>query len=324
MTRTTINLAVVGTGAWARRYHFPALDALAHHPATVTRDLDVDLRLHGICSLEPDIAAQVADEIGFGRVYINLEALLADKDVDAIAVLVPPAAAHDVVGHVAEKGVPIFSEKPPGVTTEQAQWLADHVTVPNVLAFNRRFAPLNNTFKRLVDELNRITYVEGQFFRHNRIEDGFMVGTGIHWINFMAYIAGKIESVTTQWIPNAVTGTTERIAQLTFASGVPGQLQVLPCTGSQVERLIVHSNTRTLYLHGPLWDQPGRIIVHDRGQETVIDPEGQTPLPEIVRLGIVDEYVAFLTRACAGLPTRSNFQNAVNSMWVAEAMERRE
>ncbi|MBN1249374.1 MAG: hypothetical protein JXC32_17065, partial [Anaerolineae bacterium] len=143
--------------------------------------------------------------------------------------------------------------------------------------------------------------------------------TGIHWINFMDYVCGAIEDVVTQRIASPAC-TTSRIARFTFAGGIPGQLQVLPCTGSDVERLTVHSPTRTLYLHGPLWDQPGRIIVHDKGHEAVIDPEAQTPLPEIVRLGIVGEYVEFLTKACAGQPTRSNFQNAVNSMRVATAM----
>lgn len=322
MTQQTINLAFVGTGSWARRYHFPALDALAHNPGLVTDPTyDVDLALAGVFSLEPEMAARIADQIGFARVYESLDALIDDDTVDAVAVLVPPEAAHDVVRRVAEKGVPLFSEKPPGISTVQAQALAHAVTVPNVLAFNRRFAPLNNTFKQLVGQLESILYVEGQFFRHNRTEPEFMIGTGIHWINFMAYVCGEIESVVTQAIASPEC-TTSRVAQLTFADGIPGQLQVLPCTGSNVERLTVHSPSRTLYLHGPLWDHPGRIIVHDRSQEEVIDLEAEAPLPEVVRLGIVGEWVEFLTKACAGEPTRSTFQNGVNSMWVAEAMAR--
>ena len=42
---------------------------------------------------------------------------------------------------------------------------------------------------------------------------------------------------------------------------------------------------------------------------------------EIVERGIVGEYEEFFSRACAGLSTRSNFQNALNSMRVAEAIE---
>ncbi|MGC9521965.1 MAG: hypothetical protein ACP5HG_08810 [Anaerolineae bacterium] len=53
----------------------------------------------------------------------------------------------------------------------------------------------------------------------------------------------------------------------------------------------------------------------------VIEPEAPAPLPEIVRLGIVAEYVEFLTKACSGQPTRSNFQNAVNAMRAAEAID---
>lgn len=321
MVKKTIHLAFVGTGNWARRYHFPTLDALAHAPRTVVQPpLDVNLRLRGLFSLELETAERVADEIGFERVYESLDAMIDDAEVDAVAIAVPPTATHDVVLRVAQKGVPIFSEKPPGISTAQAQALADAVTVPNILAFNRRFAPLNNTFKALVDALETVTYVEGQFFRHNRAEPEFMIGTGVHWINFIEHICGEISEVEARRLTAPEAGATARIGHLTFASGVQGQLQVLPCTGSDVERLTVHSPTRTLYLHGPLWDQPGRIIVHNKGQETVIDPEARAPLPEIVRLGIAGEYVAFLTRACAGLPTRSSFQNAVNTLRIAEAM----
>ena len=323
MVRPTIRLAFVGTGAWARRYHFPALDALAHAPLTVVGpDFDVDLRLAGVTSLEPAVAAAAAADFGFERVYESLDALLDDREINAVAVAVPPAAAHDVVRRVAQKGVPLLSEKPPGISLAQAQALADTVQVPNVVAFNRRFAPLNTTFRELVANLDDMIYVEGQFFRHARAEPEFMIGTGIHWINYIEYVCGEIGEVKPARIAGRDAVATDRIAELTFADGTPGQLQVLPCVGSDVERLTVHGSTRTLYLHGPLWDQPGRIIVHDRGAETIIDPEARVPLPEVMRLGIVGEYVEFLTKACAGAPTRSNFRNAVNGMRVAEAMAR--
>ncbi|MCJ7550965.1 MAG: Gfo/Idh/MocA family oxidoreductase [Anaerolineae bacterium] len=322
MGRQNVRLAFVGSGNWARKYHFPSLDYLAQRSKpNATHDLGVDLRLRGIYSLDPEIAAGVATETGFEHVYASLDALLDDDAVDAIAVAVTPAALASVLKRVITKGVPIFSEKPPGVTTQEAKGLSDLVTVPNVLAFNRRFIPLNNTFKSLVGDLEDIYYVEGAFYRHQRVDETFMIGTGIHWINFMEYLFGEIQDVNVARFPNPSNNTVNRVAQLTFPNKLRGQLKVFQCTGTQVERIEVHSASRALTLHGPLWEQPGRIIIHEGAQETIIDPESTDPLPEIIRLGIVGEYVEFLTKACAGLPTRSNFQNAVNSMRVAEAME---
>ncbi len=244
-----------------------------------------------------------------------------DPDVDAIAVAVTPEAAASVVLRVAGRGVPIFSEKPPGVSTEEAQALSHSVTVPNVLAFNRRFAPLNDTFKSVVDAMVDVYYVEGHFLRFERRDKTFMVGTGIHWINYMEYVCGEIQDVAVDRFPNPDGGSWNRVAHLTFPGGVRGLLKVFPCSGSDIERLEVHSPQQSVYLDGPLWDQPGRITV-DRGQtREVIETDAEHPLPEIVRLGIVGEYMEFFTQACAGRSTRSNFRNAVNSMRVAEAME---
>ena len=319
MSRQSIRLAFVGSGDWARRHHFPSLAHLTQH--STTQDLGIDLHLRGIYSLDPEIAAGVAAETGFERVYPSLDALLDDDAVDAVAVAVTPSALASVLKRVLTKGVPIFSEKPPGVTAQEAKHLSDLVTVPNVLAFNRRFIPLNNTFKSLVDDLEDIYYVEGAFYRHQRLDETFMIGTGIHWINFMEYVYGEIQDVSVERFPNPSNNTVNRVAQLTFPNKLRGQLKVFQCTGAQVERIEVHSASRSITLHGPLGRRPGRIIIHQGAQETIIDPEATDPLPEIIRLGIVGEYVEFLTKACAGLPTRSNFQNAVNSMRVAEAME---
>ncbi len=193
--------------------------------------------------------------------------------------------------------------------------------MPNVLAFNRRYVPLNNTFKVLVDETPGIYFVEGHFFRHERHDETFMIGTGIHWINFMEYLFGTIRQAEVDRFPNPDNATWNRVARLTFDGGLKGVLKVFPCSGTQAERIEVHSSARSLYLDGPLWEQPGRITIDAGPTQEIIDPETKTPLSEIVRLGIVGEYVEFLAEACRDRPTRSNFQNAVNSMRVAEAME---
>jgi len=96
---------------------------------------------------------------------------------------------------------------------------------------------------------------------------------------------------------------------------------VFPCSGSQVERLAVHSETQSVYLRGPLGDDPGEIVVEAGRERRVILPEGMITAPEIVRVGIVAEYEEFFECVSNGAPSRSTFQNAVNSMRVAEALE---
>lgn len=318
MTSRSINLAFVGSGGWARRFHFPALDHIRRSPD----DADFELNLRGIYSLESDVATSVAETYGFDRVYPDMQALVDDQALDAVAVAVTPEALVSVVQQLIPRRIPIFSEKPPGVTTAEAELLSRTVDVPNVLAFNRRYAPLNNTFKALVDDFEEITFVEGHFFRHNRLDEAFMIGTGIHWVNFLAYLFGEIRQMKVERRQNPKNATWLWVAHLVFAGGLRGLLKVFPCTGSEIERVEVHTNERSAYLHGPLWGHPSKIIIDSGEDHQVIDPEADKPLPEVVRLGIVNEYREFFDVVLGKATSRSTFQNAVNSMQVAEAMQR--
>ncbi|MFN2285973.1 MAG: Gfo/Idh/MocA family protein, partial [Anaerolineae bacterium] len=295
MQTKTVNLAFVGSGSWARKHHFPALDYVRTHAAE-----RFDVRLRGIYSLEHAEAAAVAERYGFDCVYDSLNALIADKGVNAVAVAVSPEAVASVLERVVALGVPIFSEKPPGITKAQARHLSEIITVPNVLAFNRRFAPLNNVFKDIVDKMEHTYFVEGHFLRHNRLDETFMIGTGIHWINFMTYLFGDIVHVSVDRFPNPQNETWVRIAQVIFVGGLKGTLKFFPCSGSQMERVEVHNNVQSAYLDGPLGDNPGKIVIESGTERQVIQPDALLAAPEIVRIGIVSEYEAFFETVCNG------------------------
>jgi predicted dehydrogenase len=316
MSRQRIDLAFVGTGPWARRHHFPAL---AHLVETLPAEAGITLRLRGITSLEPAGARAAADQYGFEVVYPNLDALIEDTTVNAIAVAVQPEAAKGVIERVITRQVPLFSEKPPGISIAEAEALSELVKVPHVLGFNRRFAPLNNTFRQIVADMDDIYFVEAHFLRHQRLDPTFVIGTGIHWINFMVYCFGEVQTVTAERFGTPHRACWNRVAHLTFPGELRGLLKVLPCAGTTVEQLEVHSSTQSVYLDGPLGSNPGRILVARGEAQEIIEQE--VAQPEFVRIGILGEYQEFFTRACAGLPTRSTFQNAVTSMQVAEALE---
>ncbi|MCU0519843.1 MAG: Gfo/Idh/MocA family oxidoreductase [Anaerolineae bacterium] len=318
MTTRPVKLAFIGTGSWARSKHFPALTYLLEHPDKLP---GIQLSLQGIYSLEPEMARAVAVRVGFTRVYDSLDDLLADGSVNAIAVAVVPEATGAVVRRAAANRVPIFSEKPPGVSAAEAQELAELITVPNLVAFNRRFAPLNNRFRTLVNGMEGAYYVEGHFLRHERHDPAFITQTAVHWINYMEYVCGRIQDVTVERFASPENETLNTVAHLTFAGGLRGLLKVFPCAGSQVERLEVHSASQSIYFTGPYEAEAGQIII-DRGRiRELIESDTEPVAPEIVRIGIVEEYIEFLTKTCAGKVARSTFQNAVNSMRIAEAME---
>jgi predicted dehydrogenase len=319
-----INLAFIGGGWFAQWVHLPALVYLREHPQE-----RYDLRLRGIYRRTQSAAEELAHKYRFEQVYGSLEELLHDESVDAVAVIVPASALINLLPPLAERKLPIFSEKPPGANAVEAEHFSKLIVPPNVVAFNRRFIPINNTFKQVVAEMTDVFFVEGDFFRSNRQEENFAFGTGIHWINYMEYLFGDIIAVRTQRFQHPQDEGWNWRAQLTFRDGLQGVLKIFPITGSLCERLEVHSPNRVAYLHSSLFGlDTGRIVIEEvnRDPETKLPQLVQTVTPglegvAIVKGGFVGQYQEFFEAICSGRPTRSNFQNAVNSMRVAEAIQ---
>ena len=265
-------------------------------------------------------ARTVAAEYGFQRVYGDLDELVADPELDAIAILVRPWHLHDVLLKLVPRGLPLFSEKTPGLTLAEAEAMARLVTVPNVMALNRRYGLLANRFRDLVQAMEGVYFAEAHFFRHERTDEPFAVETAIHIVDYLQYVFGEIGGVQTTRLPNPVNQTTNSIARLTFASGLFGLLKIFPCTGMLVERVEVHSNAQSAFLHGPLNDDRGRITVFGGGQHggngQVI--EGSDEL--VVEQGFVDEYDEFMQAALDGVRPRATFQSVVSAMRICEAI----
>lgn len=345
MTRSSaIRLAVIGTGVWARKVHYPTLAHLSSRPAQSR-----PFALHGVCSLDLPEARRLAAAHGFGRVYADLDELLADREVEAVAVIVMPQNLPALVARLQVMQVPLLVEKPPGADAIQAAELARTVTVPHIVSFNRRFAPL---VTRLRDEVRRLAapvFAEGRFYRHGRLDPDFIRGTGIHLINTMEYVCGPVAWARTTRRRHPGAATWGWFTELEFASGLGARLHFLPCTGMQVEQIEVHAAARSLVLEVPAigsprgilsscvtadGDKPGadvapadlppcgstggyQALFNPTTTETTASPADEEPLQTCGFVGAYEE-LAGLVR---GGDSRSTFRDSVASMRLAEAIE---
>lgn len=307
-----IRIAVIGTGDWSRHFHLPALKALAH---------EFPVEIAGVWNQNGETAQLAARHFDIGRVYRSLDEAADDARADCFAVIVNSAAVKEIVARLLPRGLPILTEKPPGRTSAEARWLADAVRAPNVVAFNRRYMPINRRFKEMADVLPGAYFAECHFYRNDRPHERFVTETGIHGINFMEYLFGPVRSLRTE-THAAPDGGMSWIASAVFAGGVRGVLKFFPCCGSSVERYEVHGPGRSLYLHcpQPYTSDRGRIETHEHSRlaATLDDEAGETPLGS----GALDEYRDFfraVRNATHG--TASNFANAWHSVHVAEAIE---
>ncbi|UCF96198.1 MAG: Gfo/Idh/MocA family oxidoreductase [Spirochaetaceae bacterium] len=314
MSEKLLNIAVLGTGEWARTYHLPALKYLESR---------VPLQIAGIWNRTREKAVETAREFSIERVYKSLEEAIDDERLDCFCVLVNPRVIPEIIEKLLSRNIAIFAEKSPGRSYREAQHLADNVAVPNVVAFNRRYMPINQQYKALVDSLRNIYFVECHFYRHERLYKEFILETGVHGINCMEYLFGPITKVQTERWKNPVNDTAVFLCQLQFDSGLRGIMKFFPCSGSSIERYEAHCNGTSAYLFSPQTyssDYPGRIVIHREGkhEETV---EGDDRLGMIINAGFVNEYLDFINALRTGQPGISNFSNAANTMRVAEAVE---
>lgn len=294
------------------------------------------LCLRGICSLDTEAARRIAADYGFERVYPDLAALVADPEVDAVAVIVGPGPLASVIEPLLAKNVPILTEKPPGPTSEVTERLAQRTTVPHIVAFNRRFAPMNVRFKQRAGAVAKPFFVEGRFYRHNRVEAGFVRETGIHLLNLMTFCFGPVARLHARALPHPSAPTSNWIAELEFASGLAGRIQIFPSSGRHSEEIELHSETETLTLRAaeprvpigrvrvtraPSPPKPGAPAAATKPNVTELF-EDAPGTPSLLSCGFVAEYEELLALARGAGTSRSTFASSVETMRLAEAIER--
>jgi len=109
-TRQPIGVAVVGAGYWGPNL----VRNVAATPA---------MRLRHLCDLDVDRARRVLGEYSIVPATASLDAVLADPEVDAVAVATPAATHHAVVMAALEAGKHVLVEKPLAPTLEEGREL---------------------------------------------------------------------------------------------------------------------------------------------------------------------------------------------------------
>jgi myo-inositol 2-dehydrogenase / D-chiro-inositol 1-dehydrogenase len=130
------NVAVFGAGRIGR-IHASNIAALA------------GVKLKYICDSAPAAASEVAQQ--FGAEVASIEAALADKTIDAVAICSSTDTHSDLITRAAAAGKHIFCEKPVDLSVPRAEACAQAVKAAGVacmIGFQRRFDPTFNDASR--------------------------------------------------------------------------------------------------------------------------------------------------------------------------------
>ena len=233
-----INAAIIGLGRWGQ------------HLVESIQGKSDRIRIAAGATRTVAKAEDFAKKQGF-PLYDAYEKVLADPSIDAIVLATPHSRRVELIVAAAQAGKHVFTEKPLALTQRDAQTCiracAGH-KVTLAVGYNWRFQPALREIRRMLDDgrLGELLHIEGNFcgpsvyrfgayhWRHDRGDGpaGGMTGRGVHIVDAMLYLSGRIDTVYAQSNRRVndygIDDTTS--ALLRFGNGATGYLGTVIAT----------------------------------------------------------------------------------------------
>jgi predicted dehydrogenase len=215
-----------------------------------------ELVLAKAVSRDPGKARAFAEAHGAPQAQ-SFDEFLAAPDVDAIWLVAPAPAMHRVGMRLAATQLPLFLEKPVGMSVAETREALAAIGSPHMVGLNRRFYEVIQAGKAMLDEAGGATGIEIQMpeytlpleSRYDRsVLDAWHFGNSVHLIDLFRYFGGEVDIVRSMveqrtWWDQSVA------ASLRLSSGALG---------------VFHAN----------WGAPGgwRVTVSARDLQVVYQP----------------------------------------------------
>ncbi len=318
-----IRIGLAGCGDIVKRYYLPALKRLQEEGRVFL----------AACS-DPDLGrAKEAAAAGFQRAYTDTLEMLGREKLDGLLMAVPVERTAALAVEAAPMGIPIMLEKPPALTKEEADRLAEAFRKQGILhqvAFNRHFIPVVQDLKERLKK-EKVQNIAVQMCRIGRVEPTFYT-TAIHGIDLLRYLAdGDYESVsfTYQDLPEYGPHVSNFHLDCCFENGIRGQITILVDSGIVNERVFASCKGTACYAHLPVWecsDSPGGVTIYkgDRVVEQLTGPVVGSPLENAVASGFYGEILHFLQAVESGKQPGESMDYALPLVEIAQKLHNRE
>lgn len=314
---------VIGAGNFATVVLLPAL-------------VKSGVALQVIASSNGTSAAVAARKFGFVQATSDTQALLGNPAVNTIFILTRHNSHARLTAEALQAGKHVFVEKPLALNREELALVeAAAVAHPRqqlVVGFNRRFAPLAQQMKRLLDgrvePLSAVYTVNAGLIPPNHwtqdpaVGGGRIIGEACHFIDLLRFLVGQsIVGVRAQMVgdaPGMVVREDKMSIFLDFADGSMGTVHYLANGSKQFpkERVEVFGQGRVLvldnfrFLQGYGWSGLGkkRLWGQDKGHQAEVNAfvnrveqggEWLIPWPELKEVTLAT-FVAVEQAALAG------------------------
>lgn len=199
-----INAAIVGLGKWGQNL------------VNSVQGRSEKIRFVAGVLRHPEKARDYAQRQGL-TLHKDLSQVLTDPRIDAIVLATPHTTHAEQILAAVKAGKPVFAEKPFTLDSRSASAALRAAKKNNVtlgVGFNWRFQPALREIRAMLEDgrLGALLHIEGNFcgpsvyrfgkthWRQQRDEGpaGGMTGRGVHVVDAMLYLAGRVESVHAQ------------------------------------------------------------------------------------------------------------------------------
>ncbi|WP_201784050.1 bi-domain-containing oxidoreductase [Pelagerythrobacter marensis] len=293
-------LGVIGAGNYASRMLIPAFRRAGATLHSIAAPSGVSGVIHG-------------RRAGFARAMSNAQDLLADPEIDTVAIATRHDSHASLTVAALAQGKNVFVEKPLALNREElTQVRAAHKDAGRhlMVGFNRRFAPQVRTMHRLLGSvaepktvlmvMNAGAIPPDHWTQDREIGGGRIIGEACHHIDLMRFLVGApITAVSARRMGDSdAVAISEDKASITlgFADGSFGTIHYLANGGASFpkERVEVFAAGRTLQLNNFIglkgFNWPGfrkqNLWRQDKGQDhcaaaflKAVESGSETPIP---------------------------------------------
>ena len=280
MVRSTIRIAIVGTGRVAQAH----LEAI--------RDSKVDVELAAVCDVDGDKAQMAADAYGAERIYQDYRQLAEDSQVDAVIVCLPNYLHHAAVLALAQAGKNILVEKPMSMNLREADQMiraAKRNRVTLMVGQSRRFSQAIGLVRERLHEIGDVFRIDISFLvlfpapQTDWWSDARKAGPlviplqGSHSLDTVVWLLDKIPSTVYAHtkLHNPRFGTADEAnVVLGFDSGEIASVHLSLNTSPYVHETLVSGDKGTLRIYEHPTEKTygfrNRVLLNER---TILDEE---------------------------------------------------
>jgi predicted dehydrogenase len=328
-------LCFIGAGWFANEMHGPAL---AHY----VKEHPGEVQLAGLCvRRNVERAEAFCKAFGFRRVYTDLDEMLEAEKPDVCWAVVPIEATRRIAGHLLERGIATFFEKPPGANLQEARELAEisqRTGVPNLVAFNRQWAPGTRQLLSWAKDCGPFEYLHARMLRPNRMDAQFAYGTGIHLLDCVLLLGGQLlgglRSAKTTRVRSRLDesaeprdagfeGVFDFHVELRFGCGARGRCEILPVCG-MLEESYTLFGAKEAMTHCLPW-RAGELRLEGRGQlwrnGELVEERPYPNEPQFRSVGVYGEAEEFLSALREGRKPSPAAEDCVDSVALADAVQ---